>query len=198
VEFREVLRRRRTVRRYTPEPVAPEALERVVEAYRSGPSAGFAQGQHLVVVTRDDLRHALAVACDEPSHVARGLRPWLSVAPVHLVPCVRASDYRRRYAAPDKAGSRGPQGWTVPFWWMDGGAAVMALMLAAVDEGLGTGFLDIADRHRVRGLLRLPDDVEPLGIMTLGHPLPEPPTTSQAQGRRPTAEVLHREQWGSA
>ena len=195
MEFTEVVRRRRTVRRYRPEPVDPGALDRVIDAYRRAPSAGFSQGQHLVVVTAPETRAALAHLCREEEHVRRGLPPWISSAPVLLLPCIREADYRRRYAELDKAASGGPNAWTVPFWWMDGGAALMLLMLAAVDEGLATGFLALADRDAVRRLLAIPDDVEPLGLVTLGRPLPEPPTGSQRRGRRPAAETIHRERW---
>lgn len=196
MEFRDVLARRRVVRSYRPDPVNPESLNRVVDAFRRGPSAGFSQGQHVIVVTDDGQRRGLATACREPEYVARGRDRWLSVAPVHLVPCIREADYRARYGEPDKRASGGPDEWKVPFWWMDGGAAVMLLMLAAVDEGLATGFLDIGDRPAVRRLLGLPGDIEPLGLMTLGHPLPERPPTSHVRGRRPWNEVVHLDRWG--
>lgn len=195
MQFEDALRGRRSVRRYRPDPVDARALERIVDAYRRGPSAGFSQGQHLVVVTDGGQRQAIAAACREPEYLERGFDPWISVAPVHFIPCVREADYRDRYAQSDKEPHGGPAAWSVPFWWMDGGAAVMLAMLAAVNEGLGTGFLDLADRPRIRAILALPDDVEPLGLLTLGHPLPEQPTTSVARGRRPAAEVVHRGRW---
>jgi nitroreductase len=122
--------------------------------------------------------------------------PWLSTAPVHVVPCVRRADYEARYAEPDKARSRGPAQWAVPFWWVDGGAALMLLLLAAVDEGLGAGLLDIADRAGIAALLALPPDVEPLGLVTLGHAADtQPPSSASRRARRPLAEQLHWERW---
>lgn len=186
---------RRMVRRYLDEPVDDGALARIVDAYRRGPSAGFSQGQYLVVVTDDDQRTALANACREPEYLARGFDPWLSVAPIHLVPCVRAADYQDRYAEVDKAGSAGPDRWAVPFWWVDGGAALMLLLLAAVDEGLAAGFLALADRRAVRRTLGLPADVEPLGLVTVGHAAGGSPPGSAVRGRRPLAEVVRHERW---
>lgn len=187
------------MRSYRPDPVEPAALARVVDAFRRGPSAGFSQGVHLVVVTDPALRTAIAQACGEAAAVARGLPRWLSVPPVQLLPCVREADYRARYAAADKrAGGRrrGPDAWAVPFWWVDAGAAWSLLALAAIDEGLATGFCDLGDRGAVRDLLQLPDDVAPVGLITLGHPLPETPTTSHRRGRRPREEVVHDGVWG--
>ena len=45
MEFREVVRKRRMVRHFTDEPVAPEVIERMLALARHPPSAGFTQGQ---------------------------------------------------------------------------------------------------------------------------------------------------------
>lgn len=197
MEFAEVVQRRRMVRRYTDEPVDPAALERVLDAARRGPTAGFSQGQSLVVVTDPRRRSALARLAGEPEWVARGFDPWVSSAPVLVVPCCEPQRYRDRYARPDKTASRGPGEWAVPFWWLDGGAALMLLLLTAVDEGLAGGFLDVADRDGLRALLEAPAGVEPLGLVTLGHPAADRPSGSLAGGRRGRAEVVHRERWDS-
>lgn len=198
MEFREVVRRRRMVRHYDGRPVDPAALERVLDAARRGPSAGNVQGQRLVVVTDTALRRGVAACCDEEGHVARGRPAWLSSAPVHIVPCVSPPAYRDRYAEPDKAAPGRPDAWDVPFWWVDGGATLMLVLLAAVDEGLAAGFLDIADREGVCDLLGIPSDVEPLGVVTLGYPGPRDAVVGSARrGRRPASEVVHRERWGS-
>jgi nitroreductase len=195
VELAEVLARRRMVRRYAATPVDESVLARVLDVARRAPSAGYAQGQHFVVVVEDGTREAIATLCRERQFVDRGHDPWLSVAPVHVVLCTRPQDYRRRYDEPDKAASRGPDGWDVPFWFVDAGAALMLLLLAAADEGLGAGFLDIADPEGIRDLLDIPPDVIPVGLVTLGHPAGEQPAGSSARGRRPAAEVIHRGRW---
>lgn len=196
MQFGDLVDRRRMVRRYRPDPVTPEVVERIVDTARRGPSAGFTQGIDFVVVTDAELRAQVAQVCDEPAYLARGFEPWISVAPVHVVPCVRPVAYRRRYAEPDKAGSRGPDGWSVPFWWVDGGAAIMLLLLAAVDEGLGAGMLDVADRDGLRGVLAIPVDVEPLALVTLGHAADvQPPSSGTRRPRRDLAHQLHWQRW---
>ncbi|MBA2318807.1 MAG: nitroreductase family protein [Euzebyales bacterium] len=195
MQFREVVRRRRITRRYSGEPVEPGALGRVLDAARRGPSAGFSQGQAFIVVTDPERRAGLAALAREAEWVARGFDPWVSSAPVLVVPCAEPDRYRARYAEADKARSAGPDGWGVPYWWVDGGAALMLLLLAAVDEGLAAGFLDVDDRDGVRRLLGIPSSVEPLGLVTLGHPAPDRRSSSLARDRRPLEEVIHADGW---
>lgn len=187
------------IRRYRRDPVDDAALERLVATACRGPSAGFSQGIDFVVVTDGDVRGRIARLCGEPAYVARGVAPWLSVAPAHIVPCVRQDAYRERYAAPDKARSRGPQQWSVPYRWVDGGAALMLLLLAAVDEGLGAGVLDIADPGALCALLAIPEEVEPLVLVTVGHADDAQPSSSATRHpRRPLAEQVHWQRWGGA
>ncbi|MDP8970309.1 MAG: nitroreductase family protein [Actinomycetota bacterium] len=195
MEFGQVVRRRRMVRSYRPDPVDPDALGRILDAARRGPSAGFSQGQYLVVVTDAGTRRRIAELCGERSYVERGLSPWLSRAPVHLVPCVRPADYHERYAEADKVGSGKPAAWRVPYWWVDGGASLMLVLLAAVDEGLAAGFLDVRDADGLRALLGIPGDVLPVGLVTIGHPAPDSTSRSPRPGRRPSDEVIRRERW---
>ena len=105
MEHHQVVSSRRMVRRYTGEAVPPDVIERVVDAIRSGPTAGNTQGVTVVVVTRDETRSAIAHLGGEPDYTKRGFDPWLSSAPVHLVLCVEPGRYDRRYAEPDKDSS---------------------------------------------------------------------------------------------
>src|SRR5690606_6631091 len=135
MEFSEVLRRRRMVRNYTDEPIEPLALERVARAALRAPSAGYSQGLALVVVTDAAIRHRLAEAAGESEYVIRGFDPWISRAPAHIIPSVSEQAYHRRYRMPDKVDEQGEEiEWPVPYWWVDAGAGLMAILLAAVDE----------------------------------------------------------------
>jgi nitroreductase len=171
-------------------------IERILDAARRAPSAGFSQGQSFVVVTEEARRRRVAELCGEAAYVAAGFDPWVSRAPVHVFPCVRPASYHERYAEPDKAGSTPPDRWRVPYWWVDGGAALLLVLLAAVDEGLGAGFLAVDDEAGLRSLLGVPDDVVPLGLVTIGRPAPDRRSGSLDRGRRPYRQVVHREFWG--
>ena len=177
------------VRRYTGEPVDPVVLERILDAARRGPSAGNTQALTLVVVTDRRARQRVALACGEADHVARGRRPWISSAPVLVVPCTSPAAYAARYAEPDKRGE--PPG-DVPWWWVDAGAALMLLLLAATAEGLAAGLLAAPRDALVQAVDLAPDEV-PLGVVTIGHPHPQDrPTGSALRPRRPLDEVVRR------
>lgn len=197
MEFGEVVRRRRMVRNYTDEPVDPAALERILEAGMRIPSAGFSQGVFLVAVTDEATRSEIARLCDEEEYVAAGFDPWVSRAPVHVLVCVSAAVYADRYSEPDKGGPDSPlakaENWPVPYWWVDGGAAMQNVLLAAVDEGLGAGFLGSHRMAEIKELLGVPDDVSPIGLVTIGHPAPDRRSGSLKRGRRP--DTIHRERW---
>jgi nitroreductase len=196
VEFKDVLARRRMVRNYTDEPVDREAIERIVRAAKRAPSAGYTQGQYLVVVTESDTRRAIADLSNEAEYVAEGFDPWISSAPVHVVVCVSEADYHRRYQEPDKLDEDGKEiAWPVPYWWIDGGAALMLILLAAVDEGLAAGFFGF---HRMSGLnelLDIPSDVAALGVVTIGHPAPDRRSSSLTNRRKPLSRIAHWERW---
>jgi FMN reductase [NAD(P)H] len=197
-----VLARRRMVRHYVDEPVAPDALERILGSVRRAPSAGFSQGQRLVVVTEPERRRAIAELLGECESVGEGFEPWLSSAPVHVVVCTREADYHERYTKEDKLVEGSEIDWPVPFWFVDAGAAMMALLMAAIDEGLASGFLGVpVDRQpEFRRLLELPDEVAVVGIATLGRAAPDPrwsgATSRATQPRRRPSEVVHWERWG--
>jgi nitroreductase len=80
MEFIEVVRKRRMIRHFTSEPVAPEVIDRLLELTRHAPSAGFTQGQAFIVVTRPELRKAIGRICGEDGSITGGFHPFVSEA----------------------------------------------------------------------------------------------------------------------
>jgi nitroreductase len=173
MEFADVLRRRRMVRRYTDEPVDREAVERIVARGRKAPSGGFSQGVRLVVVTDEAMRRRIAELAQEAEYLKGGFEPWISQAPVHIVVGMREASYHERYRKPDKLLEDGSEiDWHVPWWWVDAGKAMMLLLLAAIDEGLGAGLFGLfpAEHNELlREELGMPEDVYVVGVVTIGH-----------------------------
>ncbi|MBW3621723.1 MAG: nitroreductase family protein [Actinobacteria bacterium] len=203
MELTEAVARRRMVRNTTGEPVDPAVVRRILDQARRAPSAGFSQGQRFVVVTEEATRRRIAELADEPAYVAKGFDPWLSTAPVHVVPCADERAYRSRYAEPDKTGGptrraapeASPSDWPVPYWHVDAGAALMLLLLAVVDEGLAAGFAGVHGLAGLRELLGIPAGVHPLGVVTIGHPAPDRRSRSLDRGWRDLDEVVSWGRW---
>jgi nitroreductase len=203
MELREILQRRRMVRSYTPQPVERAALERLVGTIRRTPTAGFSQGQRLLVVTDADTRRQIAEIAGEADWVARGNEPWISVAPVHLFLLTREQDYHERYQRADKLAVTGgvEVEWPVPYWFVDAGALMSLLLLRAIDEGLAAGFFGLvpADGERVKALLGVPGELALVGALTIGHPADDTRASARAsrmtQARKPLDELVHWERW---
>jgi nitroreductase len=201
VEFRDILSRRRMVRAYRPEPVPRETLERIVRTIRRAPSAGFSQGQRLIVVTEAERRRQVAEAVGEDYYVDQGFAPWISGAAAHVVVCTREEDYHERYRQPDKLDEGEEIDWPVPYWYADAGAAAMLVLLAAIDEGLVAAVFGVpAERmETVRTLLELPDDIVLVEVITLGYPGEDTASdrlsSRGTRPRRPADEVIRWERW---
>lgn len=196
MNFEEVVGRRRMVRNFTGEPVAREVVERMLDLARHAPSAGFTQGQSFVVVTRPELKAQIAELCGESGYVASGFDPFISRAPVLIIPCTSEAAYHRRYQEPDKIQPDGGEiEWPVPYWFMDIGCSVMVLLLAAVNEGLAAGFAGAYELDALRSLLGIPSEVTPVGVIPIGHPAPDKRSPSLKRGRRAESDVVHWEGW---
>ena len=192
MELSDVTRRRRMVRNYTEQPVAADAIERIVDAGVRAPSAGFSQGQRFVVVTDADTRMAVARAAGENAYIEQGFDPWISKAPVHVVICASKQAYVDRYNEPDKGGT---QDWDVPYWCVDAGASMMAILYAAVDEGLAAGFLGSHALDDLRSALGIPAEILIAGIVTIGHEAPDRRSGSLARGRTDASETVRWDRW---
>jgi nitroreductase len=196
MEFDDVVRRRRMVRNFTGEAISVSSLERILEKARYGPSAGFTQGQDFILVQENDRKQAIAALCNESNYVAQGFDPFISLAGALVVPCTTENAYHRRYQEPDKVKSDGSEiDWPVPYWHMDVGAAVMTILLGAVNEGLGAAFAGVWDLAALRKLLSIPEEVTPMGVICLGHPAEDRASPSLKRGRRSKREVIHHETW---
>ena len=196
MDFTDVIYKRRMVRNFTADPVPAAALECILDAARRGPSAGFTQGQDFVVVTDTATKQQIAQLCGEERYVQGGFDPFISGAPVLIIPCTNENAYHRRYQQPDKINKDGSEiEWPVPYWFMDVGCAIMLLLLAVVNEGLAAGFAGAHDLAALRALLDIPDEVTPVGVIPIGHPAPDKRSPSLKRGRRPHRDVIHQEKW---
>lgn len=114
--------------------------------------------------------------------------------PVHPV---RSEEiYHRRYQEADKVDDDGHEiEWPVPFWWVDIGATMQNIMLAAVDAGLGCGFVG-PDIGGLRAYLGIPAEFVPIGVMPVGRPIPDVRSASLKRGWLPFDRFARWDHWG--
>lgn len=202
MRFEDVVHRRRMVRRYSPQPVDPTSVERLLRSAVRAPSAGFSQGWAFLVLEEPADVDRFWEATTPPSRAARP-DSWLRgmrTAPVVIVPLSSKAAYLERYAEADKGWTdRDDARWPVPYWHVDAGMASLLILLTAVDEGLGACFFGIPGGRiaALRDAFGIPADHAPVGAITVGHPAPEEGVRGSAgtRRRRPVEDVVHRGHW---
>jgi nitroreductase len=171
VETWDAIRSRRNVRSYGERAIAPEDLDRIVEAARRAPSAGNQQAWDFVVCTDPEQLAQLATVGPAAGHVAGSAATIALVAPT--------SDDAQMH----------------DLIWFDLGQASMSVMLAAADLGIGSAHAGVHDQALARRLLGVPKDRCCALLITLGTPADRPLRPIQRPNRRPFNDVVHRGHW---
>jgi nitroreductase len=167
-----LLKSRRSIRKYQDRQVPEEAIRQILEAGRWAPSASNRQPWHFIVIQQPEIRQAVA------EHAAYFFIRWAHVedAPVIIALCGEAGNRIYRQFLHEDIGIAGTQ-----------------MMLQAAALGLGTCWIGGLDRKAMGDVLKLPDTVELVGLLTLGYPdeSPEPPA------RKPLERIVHYEVFGN-
>ena len=163
----EVVRRRRSVRKYRPDPVPQAKIDQVLEAARLAPSWANGQCWTFVVVTDPKVKRRLAEAGND----------WAEHAPAMIAVC----------AEPEKSGVKGDQ----QYYLLDVGIALEHVVLAAADQGFGTCWIGWFDEAAAKRALGVPGEVRVVAWTPLGYPDEEP----EARPRRSLDEIVRRDRW---
>ena len=143
---------RRSVRRFTPDPVPDAIVEKLLTAAYRAPSAGNIQPWFFYVVKNRCRREDLAQA-------ALG-QQFIATAPLCIVVCAEpdlsASVYRERGAK--------------LYCLQDTAAAIQNLLLASVEHGLGTCWIGAFNEEQVLQILEIPPGRRPVAIVPVGYP----------------------------
>jgi nitroreductase len=171
METWDAIRSRRNVRSYTPEPLSPEHLDRILEAGWRAPSASNRQHRDFVVVTDGGQLTELGTVWQGAQHI-----PGAQAAIALVVPV--PEDDRT---------------WTIDQY--DLGQATYAIMLAAADLGIGTGHSAVGDQQKAQEILGVPATHLVAYLIGVGYPADRPLTPILRPDRRPFDEVVHRGRW---
>ncbi len=171
MEFKQLIEKRRSIRKYTDRNVPDEVIERLLRTALTAPSARNTRTTRFLVVTDRDLLTRMADMRDYGSAFLKG-------APLAIV------------VLGETTGS--------DLWRENGAITATILQLACVDEGLGSCWIHVHGRPRrkdaptgetasdyLRSLLPIPDTCEPLCILSVGYsdfqPAPLPPPDDSAR-----------------
>ncbi len=183
----ELIRRHGSVRRYKPDPVAPDIIETLVVAAQRASTSSNLQMTSVVAVTDPAVRSRLAELCGGQAHVAQ--------APVFLAWC---ADLKRLDRACELRGYTQVTEYVENFLVAAVDVAIAAQNAALAAESLGLGICYIGSlRNNVAAvieLLRLPRLVFPIVGMTVGWPATPP----VVRPRLPLSAVLHWEHYAEA
>ena len=191
-------------RDFSNRPVDPRLLDGLVDLATRSPSAGRTQGWHVVVLEGAETERFWSYTMTPEVREAFAW-PGLLRAPVLMLPLADPDAYVARYGEPDKAATglgAGVDAWPTPYWTIDASMAVMTLLLAAEDAGLGALLFGVfRGETELRAALGVPASLQLLGAIALGWPADPADDVAPRAGlsagrrRRPPAEVIHRSGW---
>ena len=170
----EVIFHRSSVRAYTDEPVSEEDVTAILKAGMAAPSALNYQPWSFVVVRDRETMQRIGEKVGRPGLVGK--------APLLIVVCGKTTWERGGETIPN------------PFWQQDCSAVTQNILLAVDYFGLGAvwnGCYPGEDRAAlVKSVLGLPEDVEALSVIIVGHPDGEPAPKDKWDPER-----IHQEKW---
>jgi nitroreductase len=162
---------RRNVRQFEDRPIEGDVLDRILEAGRRAPSSRNWQPWDFVLVTD-------RAQLEELSQVGPGAFHAADAAAVVALVMEEFGDQTVRERAR-----------------YDIGQATMAMMIAAADQGVGSGHIGVQDQPKAREVLRVPEERRVAYLLDFGYPADRPLTPISQPDRRPFDEVVHRGRW---
>ena len=202
-----VMRGRRDIRQFRPDPIPDEVLRRILEMAHLAPSVGFMQPWNFILVSSASIRQQVKTLfeetnaremaqIDEPDRkrlYARLKLEGILEAPLNIaVTCDRHRD------APFVLG-RAPMPQTDLFSTC---LAIENLWLAARAENVGVGWVSILNGPATEQLLRLPEGVQLVAYLCVGYPTefrPKPMLEEvNWKHRQPLGELVFEDSWGIA
>lgn len=188
--LRDVLRWRRDVRHFLPDPVDPDVLERLRAAMDMAPSVGNARPWRVLRVTTPALRESVIANFEAANTKAAAIYSdakrasynklkleGLRVAPIHLAVFTKSK--------PTAGHGLGRQSMPEMLSYSTV-AAIHTLWLAARAENLGLGWVSILDPEAIAKTLGVPDDWHLTGYLCIGKAAESDDTP-----------LLHRKDWQS-
>jgi nitroreductase len=187
MDILEVIRTRRSIRRYRTTPVSSEILERVLEAARWAPSWANTQCWRFIVVQDSKLRNELAATVFDVHEGRNQATEAIQQAPVVIVACAQLGKSGYFLRPPwEVATDKGD-------WYMfDVALAMQNLAIVAHSLGLGTVHVGAFDCEQAAAILEVPSGFTVVEMSPLGYPNEQPRTIR----RRELTDIVFSERFG--
>jgi len=169
----QVIRDRRSIRKYKETPVEAAKIEQILDAARLAPSWKNMQCWRFLVISDQKIKQALLRAFPEDNPG----RKAIATAPVLIVVCADTSESGIENG--------------IEYYVADTAIAFEHLCLAAHALGLGTCWMGWFDEASIRSSLAIPKNIRVVGITPLGYPDQEP----KARPRKPLSEITFYNRW---
>ncbi len=178
-EFMEILKSRRSIRKFEEKKVEEDKIQNLLEAVRWSQSWANTQCWEVIVVTEEDQKKKLqeAVPSNNPAYLAIVKAPvvFVMVAKLH-----QAGYYKGKVTT--KFGD----------WFMfDMGIANQNLCLTAHAMGLGSVVVGLFDHDKVKEAMAVPEGYEVVTMIPVGYPAQSP----KAPKRKEVSQFMHREKF---
>lgn len=173
MDFYEVIKKRKSIRKYISRPVEPEKLERIFQAARYAPSWKNMQCWRFIVIEDKSVIAEVRATCDEWNQ-----KTISDDIPMFLILC----------AVEEDSGVREGKS----YYLLDAGLAMEHLMLAAANEGLGTCWIGLFNEEKLKNILNVPAGVRVIAITPLGYPVEDP----VLRPRKELSEIVFKNSWG--
>ena len=173
MSFLDLVKKRRSVRKYSAKPVSRETIDRCLEAARLAPSACNSQPWSFIVVDDAKLKGEL----DKTFSGIYSMNSFAKSAPVFIVVITERSNYVARLGGYFKS---------IQYSLLDIGIACEHLILQAAEEGLGTCWLGWFNESAVKKVLGLPKNKKVDIIISMGYPEEE---AAREKGRKSLEEI---------
>ncbi len=152
----EAICKRRTVRRFSQEPISPEILDKLINAARLAPSAANLQPGEYIVVTEPDLVNQVFSTLRWAGYIVPKGNPPPGERPIAYIIVLTNNKKTKMSGASDAA------------------AAIENILLAALEEGIGSCWLGSIERETLQKILAIPGYCLIDSVIALGYPRESP------------------------
>ena len=171
MDFTDVIKNRRSHRKFKEDIVEDEILERIIEAARLAPTWSNKQGARYIIVKNKALIKEIADATNQK---------WIENVPMLIVVCI----------SPSRSGKNLSN---LEYFTVDAAICMEHIVLAATNEGLGTCWVGLFNEDKIKEALSIPEKVRVIAFTPLGYSK----YTPREQSRKPIEHICFSEKYGT-